>query len=171
MVCYNHQIIFLFRTWTPSYLIYDATRLKGPFTYTESRTRWQPFGRTVLKGNLFKGCSCPPPCRITADPLNSRHISPPQCVLQGRLGVFRLLIRSGKRDLSLEATVTNDALSSLSLIFRLLSYRWKSTEPKRQKSDSVSRYILEIDLSQSDFSSTFVRRHVCDVMGSDTCNY
>jgi len=111
VVCYDHQIIFLFQPWTPSYLIYDATRLKGSFTYTE-RTRRQPFGRAVLKGNLFKGCSCPPPCRITVDPLNSRHISPPRCVLQGRLGVFRLLIRSGDRDLSLETTVTNDALSS-----------------------------------------------------------
>lgn len=149
--------MFLLRIRTPSYLIYDATRLKGSFTYTENRTWWQPFGRAVLKGNLFKGCSCPPPCRITADPLNSRHISPPARVLQGRPRMCRLLIRSSDRDLSLEATVTNDALSSRRSLLSspFLSPTRKSTKPKRSQIATFRKSIHLQLIFSSNFETNF----------------
>lgn len=154
---------------SPFYLIYDATRLKSSFTYTENRTRRQPFGRVVLKENLFKGCSCPPPCRITADPLNSRHISPSQYVLQGRLGVFHLLIRSGDRDLSLEATVTNDILSNLSLTFLVFFPIIENSPSLRDRNliashDMSSKSIYLIVNLRFIFNSIL---YLCDVMGTN----
>lgn len=149
--CYDRRIMFLFRTWT--YLICDAFK-DLLHMYTEDRTQRQPFGHTVLKGNLFKGCSCPSPS--VSNHYGSfkfaSHFTPHARLARAfRPGVFRLLIRSGDRDLSLEATVTNDALSSRRSL--LLSYRrHENPLSLRDRNLIVSHNVLVIDIySQPDF--------------------